>query len=144
MQSFITIHIGVDFMSDDPKRQARIAYIASLLTPVTLMLSGILAVIYAAYQLNKGADKLTYSHYYTIIRTFFLFFTFFVVLGVTAATTSGMAAGAGYWVQSSFLDMALQAIPVVGIIIAALAIISWFIKHVQGMKRLSQNLPIEL
>ena len=131
-------------MSSDNKRGVRFAYIASLLTPLTFMISGIVAIIYSAYQLNKGTDKLTYSHYYTIIRTFFLFFTFFVVLGVTAATTTGMVAGAEYWVYSDFLGKLLHAIPVVGLIIAALAIVKWFVKHIQGMKLLSQNKAIEL
>ncbi|MCW8327756.1 hypothetical protein MD588_02965 [Photobacterium sp. SDRW27] len=131
-------------MSSDNKSGVRFAYIASFLTPLTLMLSGIVAVIYAAYKLNKGTDELTYSHYYTIIRTFFLFFTFFVVLGVTAATMTGMVAGAEYWVHSPFLDKLLSAIPVVGLIIAALAIVKWFVKHIQGLKLLSQNKPIAL
>ena len=131
-------------MSGDNKSGVRFAYIASFLTPLTLMISGIIAVIYSAYQLNKGTDELTYSHYYTIIRTFFLFFTFFVVLGVTAATTTGMVAGAEYWVHSDFLDKALHVIPVVGLVIAALAIVKWFVKHIQGMKLLSQNKAIEL
>ncbi|MCG7586735.1 hypothetical protein [Photobacterium sp. OFAV2-7] len=131
-------------MSSDTKSGVRFAYIASFLTPLTFMISGIVAVIYSAYKLNKGTDELTYSHYYTIIRTFFLFFTFFVVLGVTAATTSGMVAGAEYWVQNDFLDKLLSAIPVVGLVIAALAIVKWFVKHIQGMKLLSQNKAIEL
>ena len=131
-------------MSSDTKSGVRFAYIASFLTPLTFMISGIVAVIYSAYKLNKGTDELTYSHYYTIIRTFFLFFTFFVVLGVTAATTSGMVAGAEYWVQSDFLDKLLSAIPVIGLVIAALAIVKWFVKHIQGMKLLSQNKAIEL
>lgn len=131
-------------MSSDNKSGVRFAYIASFLTPFTFMISGIVAIIYSAYQLNKGTDELTYSHYYTIIRTFFLFFTFFVVLGVTAATTSGMVAGAEYWVHSHFLDKVLNAIPVVGLVIAALAIVKWFVKHIQGMKLLSENKAIEL
>lgn len=131
-------------MSSDNKSGLRFAYIASFLTPLTFMVSGIVAIIYSAYQLNKGTDKLSYSHYYTIIRTFFLFFTFFVVLGVTAATMSGMVAGAEYWVKSDFLGMLLSAIPVAGLVIAALAIVKWFVKHIQGMRLLSQNKPIEL
>jgi len=131
-------------MASDNKSGVRFAYIASFLTPLTFMISGIVAVIYSAYKLNKGTDGLTYSHYYTIIRTFFLFFTFFVVLGVTAATTSGMVAGAEYWVRSDFLEKALGAIPVVGLIIAAMAIVKWFFKHIQGLKLLSQNKAIDL
>lgn len=131
-------------MSNNNKSGVRFAYIASFLTPLTLMISGIVAVLYSAYQLNKGTDKLSYSHYYTIIRTFFLFLTFFVVLGVTAATMSGMVAGAEYWVQSALLDTLLAVIPVAGLIIAALAIVKWFVKHIQGMRLLSQNKPVEL
>ncbi|WP_064603274.1 hypothetical protein [Photobacterium sp. J15] len=131
-------------MSNKNTKGVRFAYVASFLTPFTLMISGIFAVLYSAYQMNKGTDELSYSHYYTIIRTFFLFFTFFVVLGVTAATMSGMVAGAGYWVHSSLLDKLLQAIPVAGLIIAALAILKWFFQHIKGMKLLSQNKAIEL
>ncbi|NVP02270.1 hypothetical protein HWA77_18815, partial [Photobacterium damselae subsp. damselae] len=90
-------------MTEDNKKGVWFAYIASFLTPFTLLVSGIIAIIYAGYKMNKGTDELTYSHYYTIIRSFFLFFTFFVVLGVTAATTTGMAAGAEYWIHSDIL-----------------------------------------
>ncbi|KHT63572.1 hypothetical protein C9J03_06235 [Photobacterium gaetbulicola] len=131
-------------MSTDPRREVRFAYIASFLTPLTLMISGIIAVIYSAYKLNKGTDELSYTHYYTIIRTFFYFFTFFVVLGVTAATTTGIVAGAEYWVYSPFLHKVLQVIPVVGLIIALLAIVKWFIQHIQGMKLLKANQPMVL
>ncbi|MBV1840840.1 hypothetical protein [Photobacterium ganghwense] len=122
----------------------RFAYIASLLTPLTLMISGIAAVIYAGYKLNKGTDEFSYSHYYTLIRTFFLFFTFFVVLGVTAATMSGMVAGATYWVHSSWLDVLLKAIPVVGLAIAGLAIVKWFAQHLKGIRLLNEHKAIEL
>ncbi|MGF1684800.1 hypothetical protein [Photobacterium minamisatsumaniensis] len=131
-------------MSDDTNKGVRFAYIASFLTPLTLMISGIVAVIYSAYKLNKCNDELSYSHYYTIIRTFFLFFTFFIVLGVTAATTTGMIAGAEYWVYSPILHKVLQAIPVVGLVIAALAIVKWFLQHIKGMKLLKANQPMEL
>ncbi|PSW21326.1 hypothetical protein C9I98_05140 [Photobacterium sanctipauli] len=131
-------------MSTESTKGVRLAYIASFLTPLTLMISGIFAVIYSAYKLNKGTDELSYTHYYTIIRTFFYFFTFFVVLGVTAATTTGMLAGAEYWVYSPLLHKVLQAIPVVGLIIAGLAIVKWFIQHIRGLKLLKANQPIEL
>ncbi|KLV07096.1 membrane protein [Photobacterium aquae] len=131
-------------MSTNNKQGVRFAYIASALTPVTLLLSGIVAVIYSAYQLNKGTDEVSYTHYYTIIRTFFLFFTFFVVLGVTAATMTGMVAGAEYWVHSSVWDTLLKGIPVVGVVIACLAIVKWVIQHIRGMRLLSQNKPIAL
>ncbi|MGF1723724.1 hypothetical protein [Photobacterium nomapromontoriensis] len=131
-------------MSTNNKAGVRFAYIASFLTPFTLLISGIIAIIYAGYKLNKGTDELCYSHYYTIIRSFFLFFTFFVVLGVTAATTTGMVAGAEYWVNSDVLDYVLDGIPVVGVIIALIAIIRWFFQLIRGMRLLSQNKAIEL
>ncbi|CED70439.1 hypothetical protein ACU5DF_16960 [Aliivibrio wodanis] len=120
------------------------AYIASLLTPLTLMASGIIAIIYAGYQMNKGTnDEVINSHYYAIIKTFFLFLTFFVVLGVTAATMSGMVAGLEYWVHSSILDKLYSAIPIVGATISLLAIGTWFIKLTKGMKKLKAYQPIE-
>lgn len=120
------------------------AYIASLLTPLTLMASGIIAIIYAGYQMNKGTnDEVINSHYYAIIKTFFLFLTFFVVLGVTAATMSGMVAGLEYWVHSSILDKVYSAIPIVGATISLLAIGTWFIKLTKGMKKLKAYQPIE-
>ncbi|OAN17702.1 hypothetical protein A3K86_01930 [Photobacterium jeanii] len=120
------------------------AYIATFLTPFTLMISGIIAIIYSAYQMNKGTDDVTYSHYYTIIKTFFLFFTFFVVLGVTAATTSGMVAGAEYWVHSSILDMIRHAIPYIGAGISFAAICFWFVKISKGMMRLKADEAVEI
>lgn len=63
-------------MTEEHKKGLWFAYIASFLTPFTLLLSGIIAIIYAGYKLDKGTDEITYSHYYTIIRSFFLFLTF--------------------------------------------------------------------
>jgi uncharacterized membrane protein len=120
------------------------AYIASFLTPFTLLISGIVAIIYSGYQLNKGTDEVAYSHYYTIIRSFFLFFTFFVVLGVTAATTTGMVAGAEYWIHSNVLHTALNILPFIGAVIALAAIVAWFAKIVKGMKQLSVNQAVEM
>ncbi|RYU69975.1 hypothetical protein ERW51_04570 [Aliivibrio finisterrensis] len=120
------------------------AYIASLLTPITLMISGIIAIIYAGYQMNKGTnDEVIDSHYYAIIKSFFLFLTFFVVLAVTAATISGMAAGLDYWVDSSVLDKVYAAIPIVGAVISVLAIGTWFVKLAKGMQKLKAYQPIE-
>ncbi|PQJ66723.1 hypothetical protein [Photobacterium angustum] len=133
-------------MTQDNKTGVWFAYIASFLTPFTLLTSGIVAIIYAGYQLNKGTDELTYSHYYSIIRSFFLFFTFFVVLGVTAATTTGMVAGADYWVQGSMLhgvmNSVLNVLPFVGGAIAIVAVLYWLFKIIKGMRMLSQDKPV--
>ncbi|HIF9344020.1 TPA: hypothetical protein ACX6RX_000065 [Photobacterium damselae] len=131
-------------MTEDNKKGVWFAYIASFLTPFTLLVSGIIAIIYAGYKMNKGTDELTYSHYYTIIRSFFLFFTFFVVLGVTAATTTGMAAGAEYWIHSDILDKILHILPFIGAGIAGIAVLAWLAKIVRGMQRLSANQAIPL
>ncbi|KJG22506.1 membrane protein [Photobacterium iliopiscarium] len=131
-------------MTEEHKKGIWFAYIASFLTPFTLLLSGIIAIIYAGYKLDKGADDITYSHYYTIIRSFFLFLTFFVVLGVSAATTTGMIAGAEYWVHSDILAKALNVLPFIGGAIAIVAIAVWFAKIINGMKLLSQNKAVKL
>lgn len=131
-------------MSNKTDKGIWFAYIASLLTPVTLMVSGIIAIIYAGYQMNKGTnDNVVDSHYYAIIKSFFLFLTFFVVLAVTAATMSGMVAGLEYWVHSSILDKVYSAIPVIGAIISILAIGAWFIKLAKGMQKLKAYQAIE-
>ncbi|MGF1687034.1 hypothetical protein L4C36_10100 [Photobacterium japonica] len=131
-------------MSTNNKAGVRFAYIASFLTPFTLLLSGIVAIIYSGYKLNKGTDAVSYSHYYTIIRSFFMFFTFFVVLGVTAATMTGMLAGAEYWVHSDMLDYVLDVLPFVGAVIAVIAVLKWLFQLIRGMRLLSQNKAIEL
>lgn len=131
-------------MTEEHKKGIWFAYIASFLTPFTLLLSGIIAIIYAGYKLDKGADEVAYSHYYTIIRSFFLFLTFFVVLGVSAATTTGMIAGAEYWIHSEILDKALNVLPFIGGAIAIVAIVVWFAKIINGMKLLSQNQAVKL
>ncbi|PQJ88220.1 MULTISPECIES: hypothetical protein [Aliivibrio] len=131
-------------MSNKTDKGIWFAYIASLLTPVTLMVSGIIAIIYAGYQMNKGTnDDVVDSHYYSIIKSFFLFLTFFVVLAVSAATMSGMVAGLEYWVHSSILDKVYSAIPVIGAIISFLAIGAWFVKLAKGMQKLKAYQPIE-
>jgi uncharacterized membrane protein len=131
-------------MSNKTNKGIWFAYIASLLTPLTLMFSGIIAIIYSGYQMNKGTnDEIINSHYYAIIKSFFLFLTFFVVLGVTAATMSGMVAGLEYWVHSSILEKIYSAIPVIGAIISLLAIGTWFVKLAKGMQKLKAYQPIE-
>lgn len=131
-------------MSTNNKAGVRFAYIASFLTPFTLLISGIVAIIYSGYKLNKGTDEVSYTHYYTIIRSFFMFFTFFVVLGVTAATMTGMLAGVEYWVHSDVLDYVMKVIPFVGVVIALVAVLKWLFQLIRGMRLLSQNKPIEL
>lgn len=140
----LQLHDWITTMSNKTDKGIWFAYIASLLTPVTLMISGIIAIIYAGYQMNKGTnDDVVDSHYYAIIKSFFLFLTFFVVLAVTAATMSGMVAGLEYWVHSSILDKVYSAIPVIGAIISLLAIVAWFIKLAKGMQKLKAYQPIE-
>ena len=131
-------------MTEEHKKGLWFAYIASFLTPFTLLLSGIIAIIYAGYKLDKGTDEITYSHYYSIIRSFFLFLTFFVVLGVSAATTTGMIAGAEYWVHSDILQTVLHVLPFIGGAIAIVAIVVWFAKIINGMRLLSQNQAVKL
>ncbi|SMY15731.1 hypothetical protein PAQU9191_00954 [Photobacterium aquimaris] len=131
-------------MTEEHKKGIWFAYIASFLTPFTLLLSGIIAIIYAGYKLDKGTDEVTYSHYYTIIRSFFLFLTFFVVLGVSAATTTGMIAGAEYWVHSDILANILNVLPFIGGAIAIVAVVVWFAKIINGMRLLSQNQAVKL
>lgn len=131
-------------MTEAHKKGLWFAYIASFLTPFTLLLSGIIAIIYAGYKLDKGADEISYSHYYTIIRSFFLFLTFFVVLGVSAATTTGMIAGAEYWVHSEILNKILHVLPFIGGAIALVAIVIWFAKIINGMRLLSHNQAVKL
>ena len=140
----LQLHDWITTMSNKTDKGIWFAYIASLLTPVTLMVSGIIAIIYAGYQMNKGTnDNVVDSHYYAIIKSFFLFLTFFVVLAVTAATMSGMVAGLEYWVHSSILDKVYSAIPVIGAIISILAIGAWFIKLAKGMQKLKAYQAIE-
>lgn len=120
-----------------------VAYILSCFTPFTFLISGVVAIIYAGYRLDKGEDDdVVISHYYGLIRTFFLYFTFFVVLIVTVATTNGVLAGIErYWYQNTLLDKVAYAIPVVGGVFAILAILVWFMRMFQGMQQLKQNKP---
>jgi uncharacterized membrane protein len=120
------------------------AYFASLLTPFTLLLSGIIAIIYAGYKMNQGTeDEVIQSHYYALIKNFFLFLTFFVVVAVTSATMSGMVAGLEYWVHNSLLESLHSLIPIIGLVISLAAIGTWLIKMITGMQKLKNNVAIE-
>ncbi|MEZ9232707.1 hypothetical protein AB4259_16645 [Vibrio amylolyticus] len=119
------------------------AYIASVFTPLTCLLSGVIAIVYAGYRLDKGEDsEIVNSHYYGLIRSFFLNLTFFVVLIITIATTNGVLKGINdYWYNSTMIDNVAYGIPIVGMIFATVAIIVWFIRMFRGMKQLKANLP---
>jgi len=118
-------------------------YIASLLTPFTCLLSGVVGIIYAGYRLDKNEDgEVANSHYYGLIRSFFLYLTFFVVLVVTVATSNGLVMGVNrYWYAHSWLAVVGEAIPYVGAFIALFAITVWLLRMVQGMQQLKQNIP---
>ncbi len=118
-------------------------YIANLLTPFTCLISGVIGIIYAGYRLDKNEDgDIANSHYYGLIRTFFLFLTFFVVLIVTVATTSGLIMGVNrYWYAHSWLSTVGSAIPYAGAIIALLALTVWFVRMTKGMQQLKNNIP---
>ncbi|PFG56127.1 hypothetical protein ATG66_2452 [Vibrio sp. ES.051] len=120
-----------------------IAYILSCLTPFTFLVSGVIAIIYAGYRLDKGEDsEVVISHYYGLIRTFFLYLTFFVVLIVTVATSNGVLIGVSdYWVQNTLIENIAYFIPWVGMLFAALAIFVWLIRMFQGMQQLRHNQP---
>lgn len=120
-----------------------VAYILSCFTPFTFLISGVIAIIYAGYRLDKGEDSdVVISHYYGLIRTFFLYLTFFVVLIVTVATTNGVLKGvSNYWVRSSMLDNIAYLIPYIGGVFAAVAIGVWIWRMLQGMHQLHNNKP---
>lgn len=120
------------------------AYIASLLTPFTLLISGVIAIIYAGYRLDKDEDsEIIISHYYSLIRNFFVFLTFFVVLIVTIASVNGVLIGINdYWVRNPVIHQVAHVIPIVGGVIAAVAILTWFVRMAQGMSRLKKNQPV--
>lgn len=121
-----------------------VAYILSLFTPFTLLLSGVIAIIYAGYRLDKGEDsEVVNSHYYGLIRTFFLNLTFFVVLIVTVATSNGLLKGVThYWYKASWLDQIANVIPYIGMVFAAVAIIMWVIRMFMGMNKLNHNIAM--
>ena len=82
------------------------------------------------------------THYYGLIRSFFLNLTFFVVLIVTVATSNGVLIGVNdYWYQNHIIDDIAYYIPYIGMLFGGVAIVVWFIRMYQGMQRLSQNLP---
>ncbi|MDE1336552.1 hypothetical protein [Vibrio aestuarianus] len=118
-------------------------YIASLLTPFTCLISGVIAIIYAGYRLDKNQDgEIANSHYYGLIRSFFLYLTFFVVLLVTVATSNGVLVGLNdYWYKSSWIDTVSYVIPIIGAVFALLAILIWLVRIVQGMQQLRNNQP---
>ncbi len=121
-----------------------IAYILSLFTPFTLLISGVIAIVYAGYRLDKGEDSdVINSHYYGLIRTFFLNLTFFVVLIVTVATSNGLLKGVThYWYQATWLDQIANFIPYVGMLFASVAIVVWIIRMFAGMNKLKQNISM--
>ncbi|WP_394154104.1 hypothetical protein [Vibrio maritimus] len=121
-----------------------IAYILSLFTPFTLLISGVIAIVYAGYRLDKGEDSdVVNSHYYGLIRTFFLNLTFFVVLIVTVATSNGLLKGVThYWYQATWIDQIANFIPYVGMLFASVAIVVWIIRMFAGMRKLKQDIPM--
>ncbi|MGF1749568.1 MULTISPECIES: hypothetical protein [Vibrio] len=121
-----------------------VAYILSLFTPFTLLISGVIAIVYAGYRLDKGEDTdVVNSHYYGLIRTFFLNLTFFVVLIVTVATSNGLLKGVThYWYKATWIDQIANVIPYVGMVFAAVAIIVWIIRMFKGMDMLKRNIPM--
>ncbi|MFL7865066.1 hypothetical protein [Vibrio cincinnatiensis] len=118
-------------------------YIASLLTPLTCLLSSVIAIIYAGYRLDKDQDgEVANSHYYGLIRSFFLFLTFFVVLIVTVATANGVIMGVNrYWFSNAWLAAIGHGIPYLGALMAVGAITLWIFRMIQGMKQLQANIP---
>ncbi|GEA50000.1 membrane protein [Vibrio inusitatus NBRC 102082] len=120
------------------------AYIGSILTPFTLLLSGVIAIVYAGYRLDKDEDSdVVISHYYSLIRNFFLFLTFFVVLIVTVATSNGVLIGVNdYWARNSALVEIAHFIPIAGGVISAIAIAVWFVRMFRGMRLLKENKPV--
>ncbi|GAB7220325.1 hypothetical protein [Vibrio comitans] len=120
------------------------AYIGSILTPFTLLLSGVIAIVYAGYRLDKDEDsEVVNSHYYGLIRSFFLFLTFFVVLIVTVATSNGVLIGVNdYWARNSALVEIAHFIPIAGGVISAIAIVVWIVRMFKGMRLLKENKPV--
>ncbi|MDE1514139.1 MULTISPECIES: hypothetical protein [Vibrio] len=118
-------------------------YIASLLTPFTCLLSGVIGIIYAGYRLDKNQDgEVANSHYYGLIRSFFLYLTFFVVLIVTVATSNGIIMGVNrYWMHETWLGQLGYVIPYLGALIALAAISIWIWRIIQGMLQYRRHLP---
>ncbi|WP_394143969.1 hypothetical protein [Vibrio atypicus] len=124
-----------------PNNGIWVAYILSCFTPFTCLISGVLAIIYAGYRLDKGEDgEIVDSHYYGLIRTFFLNLTFFVVLIITVATANGVLIGVNdYWYNSHIIDEIAYYIPYVGMLFGLVAILLWFVRMYQGMQKLKAN-----
>lgn len=126
-----------------PHKGIWVAYVLSCFTPFTCLISGVLAIVYAGYRLDKGEDgDILDSHYYGLIRTFFLNLTYFVVLIITVATSNGVLSGVNdYWYKSPVIDQIAYYIPYVGFVFGLVAIVIWFIRMYQGMSRLKDNQP---
>lgn len=122
-----------------------VAYILSCFTPFTCLISGVIAIVYAGYRLDKGEDgQVVDSHYYGLIRTFFLNLTYFVVLIITVATSNGLLKGVNdYWYKSQWIDSIAHAIPYIGFALGLVAIAVWFARMAQGMRLLRQNQPFQ-
>ncbi|MGD8116769.1 hypothetical protein [Vibrio sp. TRT 29B02] len=129
-----------------PNNGIWVAYILSIFTPFTCLISGVIAIIYAGYRLDKGEDgEIVDSHYYGLIRTFFLNLTFFVVLIITVATSNGVLIGVNdYWYNSNVIDEIAYYIPYVGMLFGAIAILLWFVRMYQGMQKLRENQPFNI
>ncbi|MGD8120200.1 hypothetical protein [Vibrio sp. TRT 2004] len=129
-----------------PNNGIWVAYILSIFTPFTCLISGVIAIIYAGYRLDKGEDgEIVDSHYYGLIRTFFLNLTFFVVLIITVATSNGVLIGVNdYWYNSNVIDEIAYYIPYVGMLFGAIAILLWFVRMYQGMQKLRENQPFSI
>ncbi|MEF1253945.1 MULTISPECIES: hypothetical protein [unclassified Vibrio] len=129
-----------------PNNGIWVAYILSIFTPFTCLISGVIAIIYAGYRLDKGEDgEIVDSHYYGLIRTFFLNLTFFVVLIITVATSNGVLIGVNdYWYNSNVIDEIAYYIPYVGMLFGAIAILLWFVRMYQGMQKLRENQPFSM
>lgn len=129
-----------------PNNGIWVAYVLSIFTPFTCLISGVIAIVYAGYRLDKGEDgEIVDSHYYGLIRTFFLNLTFFVVLIITVATSNGVLIGVNdYWYNSNVIDDIAYYIPYVGMLFGLAAILLWFVRMYQGMQKLKANQPFGL
>ncbi|EEX92369.1 hypothetical protein VIOR3934_01673 [Vibrio orientalis CIP 102891 = ATCC 33934] len=126
-----------------PNKGIWVAYVLSFFTPFTCLISGVVAIIYAGYRLDKGEDgEIVDSHYYGLIRSFFLNLTYFVVLIITVATSNGVLVGLNdYWYKSHIIDEIAYYIPYVGMVFGMVAIVFWLLRMIQGMKKLQANEP---
>ena len=129
-----------------PHKGIWVAYILSCFTPFTCLISGVIAIIYAGYRLDKGEDgEIIDSHYYGLIRTFFLNLTYFVVLIITVATSNGVLIGVNdYWYKSHLIDDIAYYIPYIGMLFGLIAIAFWFVRLFKGMNKLKEHQPFSL